>query len=155
MKTRLESAMVRLAVFLALMVTPAMTQSRIPRSANGKPDLNGIWQSLNTANWDLEAHEARAGVLPVLGALAAEPSGQGVVEGGTIPYLPAAAEQRKKNFENRLELDPEAKCYLPGVPRATYMPYPFQIVQNSNSMMIVYEYASGYRNIFLQAQHDG
>lgn len=150
MKKCLVNAIVGSAMFLGLTGTLTMAQGRIPRSADGKPDLNGIWQAMNTANWDIEAHEARAGVLPVLGALAAEPAGQGVVEGGNIPYLPAAAEKRKKNFENRLELDPEAKCYLPGVPRATYMPYPFQIIQNPHSMMIAYEYASGYRNIFLK-----
>jgi hypothetical protein len=150
MKECLVNAMVGTITFLALTTTLAMAQGRIPRSADGKPDLNGIWQAMNTANWDIEAHEARAGVLPVLGALAAEPAGQGVVEGGNIPYLPAAAEKKKKNFENRLELDPEAKCYLPGIPRAVYMPYPFQIIQNPHSMMIAYEYASGYRNIFLK-----
>ncbi len=150
MKQRLVNAVVGTEIFLALTGMLAMAQGRIPRSADGKPDLNGIWQAMNTANWDVEAHEARAGVLPVLGALAAEPAGQGVVEGGSIPYLPAAEEKRKKNFENRLDLDPEAKCYLPGVPRATYMPYPFQIIQNPHSMMIAYEYASGYRTIFLK-----
>jgi hypothetical protein len=150
MKKPLINGVVRTEIFLALTGMLAIAQGRIPRSVDGKPDLNGIWQAMNTANWDIEAHEARAGVLPVLGALAAEPPGQGVVEGGSIPYLPATAEKRKKNFENRLDLDPEAKCYLPGVPRATYMPYPFQIIQNPHSMMIAYEYASGYRNIFLK-----
>lgn len=145
-------AAARMAALLLLIGMPvsAQNQTGIPRGANGKPDLNGIWQAMTTANWDIEAHEARAGVLPALGALGAEPGGQGIVEGGLIPYLPAAAEKKKKNFENRLELDPEAKCYLPGVPRATYMPYAFQIVQNPNSMMIVYEYASAYRNIYLK-----
>jgi hypothetical protein len=145
-------AMARMAALLVLIGMPAAAQSqnRIPRGANGKPDLNGIWQAMTTANWDIEAHEARAGVLAALGAIGAEPAGQGIVEGGSIPYLPAAAGKRKTNFENRLELDPETKCYLPGVPRATYMPYSFQIIQNPTSMMIVYEYASAYRNIFLK-----
>lgn len=138
------------ALLLIGMPVAAQNQIRIPRGANGKPDLNGIWQAMTTANWDIEAREARAGVSPALGALGAEPGGQGIVEGGPIPYRPAAAEKKKTNFANRLELDPEAKCYLPGVPRATYMPYAFQIVQSANSMMIVYEYASAYRNIYLK-----
>ena len=85
----------------------------------------------------------------MLGAVFAIPPGLGVVEGDEIPYLPAAAEQKKKNFENRLTADPEVKCYLPGVPRATYMPYPFQIVQSSKYIMIAYEYASASRIIYM------
>ena len=138
------------AVAVLVLAIPAAAQTQIPRSPSGKPNLNGIWQAMGSWNWDIEPHEARGGVLPVLGALAAEPGGQGIVEGGPIPYLPAAAEKKKKNFDNRLELDPEAKCYLPGVPRANYMPYPFQIIQNEKSMMIAYEYASAYRNVFLK-----
>lgn len=126
----------------------AAAAGRIPRMPNGKPDLNGIWQAMNTANWDIEPHEAGPGVLPALGAMGAMPSGLGIVEGGPIPYVAAALEKKKKNFENRLELDPEVKCYLPGIPRATYMPYAFQIVMNEKSAMMAYEYASGYRNIF-------
>ncbi len=99
---------------------------------DGKPNLNGH------------------GVVAALGAIAAEPGGQGVVEGGIIPYLPAAAAQKQKNFDNRLTGDPEVKCYLPGVPRATYMPYPFQILQNQNTIGIVYAYAGAYRDILLR-----
>src|SRR5260370_11196937 len=102
---------------------------KAPRTADGKPDLNGIWQALNTANWDIQGHAARAGQVVALGAVGAVPAGLGVVEGDEIPYLPAAAAKKKENFENSLKADPEIRCYLPGVPRATYMPYPFQIVQ--------------------------
>lgn len=105
---------------------------------------------MNTANWDLQAHEARHGVVAALGAIAAEPGGQSVVEGGPIPYLPAAAAQKQKNFENRLTADPEVKCYLPGVPRANYIPYPFQILQNQNAIVIAYAYANAYRDILLK-----
>ncbi|MSV36146.1 MAG: hypothetical protein EXQ47_11215 [Bryobacterales bacterium] len=125
-------------------------QRRIPRLADGKPNLNGIWQAMNTANWDLQAHESRHGVVPALGAIAAEPGGQGVVEGGAIPYLPAAAAQKQKNFASRLTADPEIKCYLPGVPRAAYMPYPFQILQNQNTIAIAYSFAGAYRDILLK-----
>jgi hypothetical protein len=94
---------------------------KAPRTADGKPDLDGIWQALNTANWDIQEHAARSGPVVALGAAGAVPAGLGVVEGNEIPYLPAAAAKKKENFENRLTADPEIKCYLPGVPRATYI----------------------------------
>jgi hypothetical protein len=118
-----------------------------PRTADGKPNLNGIWQALNTANWDIQEHAARSGPVVALGAAGAVPGGLGVVEGDEIPYLPAAAAKKKENFENRLTADPEVKCYLPGVPRATYMPYPFQIVQTPNFVLMAYEYAGATRTI--------
>ena len=150
MKPCLRNWKTNLVVLCALAAIPAAAQSRLPRTPDGKPNLNGIWQVMNTANWDLQGHEARAGVVAALGAIAAEPGGQGVVEGGVIPYLPAAEAQKKKNFDNRLALDPEVKCYLPGVPRATYMPYPFQIFQTANNIGIAYEYNGAYRDIFLK-----
>ena len=133
-----------LTAFVSLAVCQAQSY-RAPRTADGKPNFNGIWQAMNTANWDLEAHSARGPHFSGMGAIGAEPSGLGVVEGGTIPYLPAALEQKKKNFANRLALDPETKCYMPGVPRATYMPYPFQIIQSTNKILFAYEYASTER----------
>src|SRR5271166_2886123 len=137
---------------------------RAPRLPDGKPDLNGIWQALNEANYDLQAHVARPamalrpgpyGPVPTapvlaLGAVGSVPPSLGVVEGGEIPYLPEAVAQKKKNQENWLTLDPEIKCYLPGVPRATYMPYPFEIFQNATSMFIAYEYAGAARDIYLK-----
>jgi hypothetical protein len=120
---------------------------KIPRMAGGKPDFNGIWQSLSTANWDLQDHSAYAGPMWEMGAIAAVPAGQGVVEGGSIPYLPAAAEKRKQNFANRRTADPEAKCYLPGIPRATYLSYPFQIVDSDKDILFVYEFATASRQV--------
>src|SRR6202046_2243347 len=120
---------------------------KIPRMAGGKPDFNGIWQSLSTANWDLQDHSAYAGPMWEMGAIAAVPAGQGVVEGGSIPYLPAAAEKRKQNFANRRTADPEAKCYLPGIPRATYLSYPFQIVDSNKDILFVYEFATASRQV--------
>jgi hypothetical protein len=120
-----------------------------PRTADGKADLNGIWQTLNTANWDLQEHAARPGVVVALGAAGAVPAGLGVVDGDEIPYLPAAAAKKKENFENRLTADPEIKCYLPGVPRATYMPYPFQIVQTPQFILMAYEFAGATRTIYM------
>jgi hypothetical protein len=140
-----------LAVVAAwLGAVPAAAQSsgyKAPRTADGHPDLNGVWQALNTANWDIQDHSAAAGPVVQLGAAGAIPPGQGVVEGGEIPYQPWAAAKRKENFANRLTADPEIKCYLPGVPRATYLPYPFQIIQGAKSIMMVYEYADAVRTI--------
>lgn len=151
MQERLISSLVACVVLFSVAAIPATAQAYKPsRLADGKPDLNGIWQTMNVANWDLQGHEARAGVVVASGAWGAEPGGVSVVEGGEIPYIPAAAAQKKKNFENRLAADPEVKCYLPGVPRATYLPYPFQIFQSTKAIAIVYAYDSAYRNIFLK-----
>jgi len=138
----------------ALQLSPIPTASgaeayKAQRTADGKADLNGIWQALNTANWDLQEHAARPGVVVALGAAGAVPAGLSVVEGDEIPYLPAAAAKKKENFENRLTADPEIKCYLPGVPRATYMPYPFQIVQSSAKIQMAYTFTNAARTIHL------
>jgi len=138
------------ALQLCAMATAAQAEAyKAPRTADGKPDLNGIWQALNTANWDIQEHAARPGQVVALGAVGAVPAGLGVVEGSEIPYLPAAAAQKKENFENRLSADPEIRCYLPGVPRATYMPYPFQIVQTPNVILMAFEYAGATRTIYM------
>jgi hypothetical protein len=137
---------------------------RAPRGPSGKPDLNGVWQALNEANYDLEAHVARPamalrpgpyGPVPAapvlaLGAVGAVPPSLGVVEGGEIPYRPEALARRKQNQDDWLNLDPEVKCYLPGVPRAIYMPYPFMILQSASALTFVYEYAGAVRNIYLK-----
>jgi hypothetical protein len=153
-------------LFMVSRRTPVEAQSgpyRAPRTADGKPNLNGIWQSINTANWDLETHASRPGLsvtagpggdvpaAPVLmlGAIGGVPAGLGVVEGGEIPYQPWAAARKRENFANALIRDPEVKCFKAGVPRATYMPYPFQIIQSTNKIMMVYEYAAASRTIHL------
>jgi hypothetical protein len=121
----------------------------IARTADGKPDLNGIWQALAPANWDIRPHAARPAPLAVLGASGAEPPSSGVVEGGEIPYLPAAAEQQRLNYADRFELDPERKCFMPGVPRAVYMPQPFQIFQSGDNLVIAYQFANAVRQIHM------
>ena len=139
---------------LSLAAPPSAAQApayRAPRTANGKPELSGIWQALNTADWDLEGQAAAAGPVPSLGAVFAKPPGLGVVEGDEIPYLPAMAAKKKENQADWVKLDPEVKCYLPGVPRATYLPYPFQIVQSQNNILISYEYAGAVRIINMGA----
>ena len=118
---------------------------RAPRTPHGTPDLSGIWQANNSANWNLEAHAAQAGPMYQLGAAFSIPPGLGVVDGGDIPYLPAALEKRNANRNDWVKLDPEVKCYLPGIPRATYMPFPFQIVQTADNILFTYEFASASR----------
>jgi len=110
-----------------------------PRTPDGHPDLQGIWQVLNTAAWDLEDHGATLGV----------PAGRGVVEGGTIPYQPAALARKQENARNRATLDPERRCGLPGVPRITYMPYPFRIVQQRDKISFLYEYLGVVRFAYM------
>lgn len=147
-------------------LAPLTGQTRTPNipRLNGKPDMNGIWQALNTANWDVQAHNAKPAlamrpgpVVPVpakeviaFGTVGSVPAGLGVVEGDEIPYRPEALAKKKENEANWLQRDPEIKCYLPGVPRATYMPFPFQIFQSDKAFFIAYEYAGAVRNIYLK-----
>jgi len=140
---------------------------KAPRLA-GHADLNGVWQALVTANWNIQDHEAQPGPHPeIMGAYGGEPPGQSVVEGGEIPYQPWALAKRKENFEKRMMVDvtddkrwhdlgdPELKCYMPGVPRAAYMPFPFQIVQGSGDyILIAYEFTSTTRVIRMNGKAD-
>ena len=118
-----------------------------PRTADGKPNLNGIWQTVNSASWDLQDHVARPGAVAALGAFGAVPGGLGVVEGNEIPYQPWATAKKQENLKNALTLDPALKCFLPGVPRATYLPLPLQITQTPQTILISYEFASAARVI--------
>ena len=111
----------------------------LPRAPDGKPDFSGFWQVLNTATWDIQDHAAQPGV----------PAGQGVVEGNEIPYQPWAAAKKQENYDNRMTADPNAKCYLPGVPRIMYMPFPLQIVQTPTYAVILHEYVHAVRHIFM------
>ncbi|MDH3420028.1 MAG: hypothetical protein OEQ25_17785 [Gammaproteobacteria bacterium] len=121
----------------------------IPRTAEGTPRLDGIWQALSEANWDIRPHAAGHALLPELGTFTAIHPGLGIVEGGALPYQEWAAARQQENFANRLELDPEGKCFMPGVPRATYMPFPFQILQTPDLVMIAYQYANAVRTIHM------
>ena len=121
-----------------------------PLVSSDPPDLSGIWQTMNTASWNLEGHTAsKMPVTNILGALGGIPAGMSVVEGGEIPYLPEALERRDQNRSDWTNLDPVAKCYIPGVPRSTYMPWPFQILQTDTEIFIAYEFGSNSRTIFM------
>lgn len=174
MRDRFRGSMIAVATaavtaVVMLLVTRTSGQATRPaRTADGKPNFSGIWQAVNEANWDLQAHEARAGAVvqqgafpfpyvqvpaaPVLalGAAAGVPGSLGVVQGdGQIPYKPEALAQKKENAEHWIDRDPELKCYLPGIPRAMYLPYPFQIVQSTNKIQMVFEFTNAARIIHL------
>jgi hypothetical protein len=139
-------------VLLALSAAFGTANAQVtqPERIAGKPNLNGLWQAMGTAYWNLEAHSAEA--LPnfwQLGAIAAIPAGQSVVVGETIPYLPEALQKRNDHRTAWPGSDPEAKCYMPGIPRATYMPFPFQIVQGQKDILFVYEFASANRIVHM------
>ncbi len=141
-----------MAVGVAFGVGAAYAQSGdVARSWDGRPDLNGVWQSMSTANWNLEDHPAGPGH-PDLGAIGAIPPGQGVVVGGEIPYTAEARQQRDENFANRMSDDPEAKCFMPGVPRATYMPHPFQIMQGDRKVLLIYGFADANRTVHMDLE---
>jgi hypothetical protein len=147
-----------LAALIAVSAAPASVSAQVltelPRTAEGRPDLSGVWQALGAAHWDLEPHVAGYPVIDELGAQIAVPPGAGAVEGGEIPYLPEALAERDRRFENRAVEDPETNCYLGGVPRATYMPYPFQILQNESDVVIAYQYATGFRRIVVGGEEE-
>jgi hypothetical protein len=111
----------------------------VPRTADGRPDLQGIWQVMNTAAWDIQDHNATLGV----------PAGRGVVVGNEIPYQPWALKKKQENAAARATLDPERRCLLPGVPRITYMPHPFQIVYAADKVNVLYEYGHALRHVYM------
>ena len=144
---RVHSAVAAVRLVMAvlwLMPAPAAAQAPaagtqagpIPRTADGKPNVSGIWQAINTAAWDIQGHSAQKDI----------PAGQGVVEGNVIPYQPWAAEKQKENFANRATADPETRCFLPGVPRLMYMPFPFQIFQTPTYLAFVHAVRHIYLN---------
>lgn len=151
------AAVVSILAVTAAAQAPTYKAARL--AGTDRPNLDGLWQALTEANWDIQAHAAQPGPSQ-FGALYAEPAGPGIVEGNEIPYQPWAMAKKKENFEKRLTrvntdgvrlepLDPEAKCYLPGVPRANYMPFPFEIIQGDKKILVAYEFASASRLITL------
>jgi hypothetical protein len=178
---RLNRSMVAVAVAAAVVGAVVSTfvtertagQATRPARIDGKANFSGIWQANNEAHWDLQAHEARAGAVmqqgvypfeyagvpaaPVvaLGAAGGVPGSLGVVEGdGQIPYKPEALERKRENAANWIDRDPELKCFLPGIPRAMYMPYPFEITQSTNKVHMAYAFASTARTVHLDKVDD-
>jgi hypothetical protein len=167
------AAIVAVGVFAVVVTQKATPVSAADQPASGriagKPDLSGIWEANNTANWDLQTHEARPmvaqqGLTPnsvvlaapvlALGSIGWVPPGLGIVEGEEIPYKPWAAARKKENLANWIDRDPEIKCFQPGIPRAMYMPYPFQIIESSTKIMMVFEFDNAERTIHLNKMED-
>jgi hypothetical protein len=154
MQSRFTSATLAKAVVglaaLVIAAGAAEAQTSQPKRIGGHPNLNGIWQAMNSANWNLEAHAASAlDEFWRLGAIGAVPAGQSVVKEGKIPYKPDALAKRDENRANWPKADPEAACYLPGIPRATYLPYPFQIVQGDGDILFSYAFAAANRAVHM------
>ena len=144
----------RVAVFAFLVTLPLFlsfplsgqtpTSNRaLPRTPEGKPDLSGIWQVMNTADWNILPHEAHKGF----------PAGLGIVNADSLPYQPWAVAKQKENFAVRESLDTDGKCFLPGVPRIMYEPYPFQITQTPQTVIMLFEYVNAMRNVYLDTPH--
>ncbi len=106
----------------------ATTGGAFPRTPDGRPDLQGIWQARSRASYGLHDHAARAGMPAALSA---------VVE-GDIPYQAWAAARQRENFDSRTIADPLAQCYMPGVPRIMYMEWPFQIFQTRDQVAMTF-----------------
>lgn len=140
-RRRLTSALLAGLALAAVPVSSSLAKaprdSGIPRLANGKPDFSGIWQTTSAADYDLEPHSARKDA----------PPGPGIVDGGSIPYLPKALEQRRKNFEARASADPRLKCFTLGVPRGIYYPEPFQIFQRDQDLTVLFQFGHSVRTI--------
>jgi hypothetical protein len=136
----LVAALLLSASTLGLAQTSTYT---VPRNAHGQPDISGIWQAVSTAVWNIEPHGATYGV----------PGGTGVVVGGSLPYRESALEQRRENFETRKTRDAEANCNMVGVPRSTYMPFPFEILQTPDQIVMTYEWVHTIRNIYMTGEH--
>jgi hypothetical protein len=129
------------AAALIVSATAQTPQGAIPRARDGHPNLSGIWQTLSSANFDLQDHGASKGI----------PAEQGVVEGGVIPYQEWAVAKKKQNYAHREAEDPEEKGFLLGIPRLTYSGHPFQIFQSSGPepITILYEYSHANRIVYL------
>ena len=128
-----------------------------PATIAGHPNFNGIWQGLNTAYWNLEGHpvEGLSKDFWQLGAIGVIPAGQSVLRGGgTIPYLPEALKKRDENRSKWPAADPEAKCYMLGVPRVTYQNFPFQIFEGDGDLLMVYPFAAANRIIYMKDHSD-
>jgi hypothetical protein len=135
-------------IAIGSMVTTAQAQRgtaayKAPRTVDGQPDLQGIWQAVNSANFNIQDHSASLGI----------PAGMAIVEGNDIPYLPAALAVRQANYRSRYVEDPEGKCFMVGTPRTMYMPFPFQIVQTKDQINIISEYVHTPRTLRFDSEH--
>jgi hypothetical protein len=115
----------------------------IRRTADGKPDMSGLWLARTLAPFDVEDHGAVYGI----------PAGKGVVIGDKIPYQDWAIEKRKELMKDASN-DPQAHCNLPGVPRAVYTPFPWEVVEKPGLVVFLYEYPHGIRIVHTDGSHE-
>jgi hypothetical protein len=118
---------------------PASSVPPLPRTLDGKPNFEGIWQASGSAAADLQDHVARLNM----------PAGRSVVVGGQIPYQPWAAAKQAENFKNRQTADPLGQCYIPGVLRVMYLDFPFQIFQTPKMIAMAFEWSLDYRLLYM------
>jgi hypothetical protein len=149
LKSRLYILLAAPLLVMLSIISVAAESDLVPRTADEKPDFNGIWQAIGSAHWDVEPHAADFSPLVELGAIGAIPAGLGIVQGGGIPYTSQARAKAQENRADWLSLDPVVKCYMPGVPRATYLPFPFQIIQSPEHVVMAYEFASASRIVYM------
>jgi len=149
-RSKLAKILAGAIVLLVSLTTSAFAQnSDVPRTADGNPDFNGIWQAIGSAHYNIEPHAADFGPMFELGAIGAIPAGLGVVEDNEIPYNATGRIKQQENKADWLALDPVVKCYMPGIPRATYLPFPFQIIQSPEHLVFAYEFASASRIVYV------
>ncbi|MDD9889085.1 MAG: hypothetical protein OXU66_05205 [Gammaproteobacteria bacterium] len=150
MKTSVQKLLTIMCVVLLTGSANAQVLDEFPRTPDGKPDFSGIWQAMTNAHYDIEPHAAAYGPYPrEMGALSAKPADLGIVEGGRIPYNEQARRVADQNRVDAITKDPLAKCFMPGIPRANYLPFPFQIVQSSDIILIAYEFAESNRIVYV------
>jgi len=149
LKSRFYATLAASLLVMLSSISVAAEGDFVPRTADQKPDFNGIWQAIGSAHWNIEPHAADFSPLVELGAIGAIPAGLGIVEGGSIPYTSEARAKQQENRADWLALDPVVKCYMPGVPRATYLPFPFQIIQSPDHVVMAYEFASASRIVYM------
>ena len=149
LKSRFYAPLAASLLVMLSSISVAAEGDFVPRTADQKPDFNGIWQAIGSAHWNIEPHAADFSPLVELGAIGAIPAGLGIVEGGSIPYTSEARAKQQENRADWLALDPVVKCYMPGVPRATYLPFPFQIIQSPDHVVMAYEFASASRIVYM------
>lgn len=149
MREQLRRGLSMGGLMAAAFLLPVAAAQEIPRTADGRPDFNGIWQALSNAHWSIEPQAADHGPDYEWGAIGAVRPSVGVVQDGPLPYTEEGRERQQANREDWLALDPLVKCYMPGVPRANYLPFPFQIVQSGEQIVMAYEFASAMRIIYM------
>ncbi len=159
---RLLTAFVIAALSLAAQTSTgekakASAKSSVPRTADGKPDLTGVWQSGSTARGSWEEANSGNGI----GGNGKNPNAPAILSSSDrpaaaekAPYQPWAAQKVLESYKIRGIDDPAAQCLPPGIPRTSTLGlFPTQIVQTPKQIIFLYEYMHEYRVVPLNAKH--